>query len=138
MGILALFVLIIWLLASLKTSRSDGELMTKLHPYRRLMSYIMPTRNESVVYFDEFIGADKLLAYVEEAGQKFPVDITHCFVAACAIGLLNTQEMNRFVVGRRLYQRKGNFITFSMKRKRLNKKAKIASVKTEIPKEKNL
>ena len=38
-------------------------------------------------------------------------------------------KMNQFIVGKRLYQRKGIWISFSMKRKRLNKEAKLSAVK---------
>jgi hypothetical protein len=41
--------------------------------------------------------------------------------------------MNRFSVGHRLYDRKGRYITFSVKRQKLNKKAKISAVKIGIP-----
>jgi hypothetical protein len=37
--------------------------------------------------------------------------------------------MNRFVAGTRLYQRSGEWVTFSMKRARLDREAKIAMVK---------
>ena len=80
LGLLLIITITLWILAHLKTSRSDGFLLTNLHPFRRLMSYIMPTRNESVVYFDQYINADNLLSYLEEAKKKFNVDITHCLV----------------------------------------------------------
>jgi hypothetical protein len=41
--------------------------------------------------------------------------------------------MNRFTVGNRLYDRKGRYITFTMKRQKLNQKAKISAVKTHVP-----
>ena len=124
-----LFVL--WTLAHLKTRRPDGTL-EKVHPYRRIMFYIMPTRNESVVYFDSYIRADNLLRYLEKAKGTLDADMTHCVVAACNVGLASTPQMNRFVVGKRLYARKGRFVTFSMKRKALDKKAKLATVKLAI------
>ena len=45
---------------------------------------------------------------------------------------LTVAAMNRFVVGRRLYQRDGVWITFSMKPKKLDKKAKLAAVKMQM------
>jgi len=131
-GILAgLFVL--WLLLQLKTSRPDGTYLKQTHPYRTMMQYIMPTRTEAVVYYEVDVKAEALLAYVKEAREHFHADITHCLVAATAIGLSKAPEMNRFPLGRRLYQRKGTWLTFSMKRKKLDKKAKLATVKKEFP-----
>lgn len=130
-SIVAVAVLALWVLASMKTSRPDGTLI-KTHPFRRLMFYIMRTRNESVVYFDEWIPADALLAYLEKAKQRFEVDFTHITVAAANIGLAENPRMNRFVVGRRLYARTGRWLTFSMKRKKLEKKAQLSAVKLEM------
>ncbi len=123
---------LVWLLLENKKSRPDGEFIRQVHPYRIMMQYIMPTRNESIVYYDFDVEAEKLLKYIEEAREHFHVDVTHCIVAAAAVGFFETPEMNRFVVGRRLYQRKGTWITFSMKRKKLDKKAKLAAVKKKI------
>lgn len=126
---IALIIIALFLVAELKTSRADGEIIRKMHPYRRIMSFIMPTRNESLVFFDEYIDAGNLLAFLEKKNEEFPVDITHCLLGALFIALRENPEMNRFVVGRRLYQRKDITVTFSMKRIKKNKKAKLAAVK---------
>jgi hypothetical protein len=128
----ALFLL--WVLANLKTSRPDGEHIGNLHKYRTMMFYVMPTRNESVVYFDEYIDAENLLNYIKDASEAFgiSVGITHCVVGCASLGFSENPPMNKFVSGYRLYQRKGIFLSFSMKRKRLNKKAKLAVVKQEL------
>jgi hypothetical protein len=109
--------------------RSDGERIKNLHPYRRLMAHIMPGRNESVVYYDTYARVDTLLQYLEEVNEYFHVDITHCLVAACNLALWENPKMNRFITGRRLYQRNGRSFTFSMKRKKLGREAKLSAVK---------
>ena len=131
--IIILSVIGLWVLASLKRSRPDGTLIKKLHPYRRLMAFVMPTRNESVVYFDDWARADALLAYIDKARERFHVDVTHCLVAAAGRAISEVPRMNQFVVGRRLYKRKDLWVTFSMKRKKLNQRAKIAAVKLDLP-----
>ena len=118
-----------WIALSLKSSRKDGRYMSGIHPYRRMMPFIMQGRNESIVYFDRFVDAEALLDYVQQARQHFEVDVTHCLVGAVAKGLEENPTMNRFISGRRLYQRKDRQVTFSMKRKKLNKEAKLATVK---------
>jgi hypothetical protein len=120
------------LLSHFKTSRADGTLVKKVHPYRRLMWFIMPTRTESVVYYDDYIDAEPLLEYLAEAKQRFEVDVTHAIVAAVNIALAECPTMNHFIVGRRMYLRKHRAITFSMKRIARNKKAKLAVVKMEM------
>ncbi len=116
----------------LSSDRPDGELIKGVHPYRRLMAHIMPTRNESVVYFDTFARADKLVEYIKQAHAKFGADMTHALVGATAIALAENPRMNRFLAGRRLYQRKGSFVTFSMKRQKLGREAKLSAVKLEM------
>ena len=127
----------LWLLAQFKTSRADGQ-MVRTHPFRRIMFFIMRKRNESIVYFDEKVDARPLLAYLEQARPKLNANITHCVVAAGEIGLAANPRLNRFVVGRRLYQRKGRFLSFSMKRRSLSAegvhKEKLATVKLETSK----
>lgn len=125
-------VLALWILANCKTSRPDGVLLQRVHPYRRIMQYIMPTRAESVVLFDTHVPAGPLLAYIERARERFQVDITHCLVAAVGAALAQVPEMNQFPVGRRLYQRKQRHITFSMKRAQGDRRAPLATVKLEM------
>jgi len=96
------------------------------------MQYIMPTRNESVVYFDLAVDATKFNAWLEKVKVTCGSGITHATVAAVAIAMRSNPAMNRFVVGRRLYQRNGVHITFSMLRIRLDREAKIGTVKKEF------
>ncbi|TNE43696.1 MAG: hypothetical protein EP343_33315 [Deltaproteobacteria bacterium] len=131
LGLVVLFVG--WVLLQMKTSRPDGEYLPSVHPYRTMMQYVMTTRAESIVYYDIEVPADNLLDYIQDVRKRFHADVTHCLVAAAAVGLQENPEMNRFPIGRRLYQRHGNWVTFSMKRKKKNKKAKLATVKKEIP-----
>jgi hypothetical protein len=134
MTVFALIAFGAWAVLSMKTSRPDGRLVENLHQYRTIMGYIMPTRNQSVVYFDVYLDAERLEAYVAEAREIFHCDITHCCVAAAFTTQVRHPSMNRFSTGHRLYQRNGTYITFSMKRAQLDKKAKLATVKMKLQK----
>lgn len=125
-------VVIAWIAASMKTSRFDGDLIADLHPYRRLMAFVMRRKTESTVYFDTYVDADALLHYIDEASKQFHVDVTHCLVGAAMVGLNEVPSMNRFVVGHRLYQRRFAEVSFSVKRKRGDRKAKVANVKMRL------
>lgn len=129
--VIVLFVL--WIAINMKTSRADGTLIRATHKYRKMMPFLMRGRNESVVYFDSYINAEPVLAYIEKARPHFHIDLTHCVVAAGAIGFHENPKMNRFVAGRRLYQRNGVHVTFSMKREKLNREAKVVISKLESP-----
>ncbi|MFT7517981.1 MAG: hypothetical protein ACI9MC_000105 [Kiritimatiellia bacterium] len=129
-GMLATLFLV-WLVLELKTSRPDGTPI-KVHPYRKLMAFVMRGRNESIVFFDSYIPADEITRYLEVARGKFGANLTHAVVAAVSVAIAENPPLNRFTVGKRLYQRKGRHITFSMKRQKANKKAKLAAVKLKM------
>lgn len=132
LGIISGVLFLAWVLVNMKTSRPDGKLVKNLHPYRKIMTYIMPTRNEAVVYFEEFIDAEPILSYLEKAGEKFDVDFTHAIVAACGLGFVENPAMNQFVAGYNMYQRNKVFLSFAMKRKQKDKAAKLSTVKQEL------
>ena len=129
--ILSGVVFTLWLLLEFKSSRSDGTLVKKLHPYRRIMQYVMTTRNESIVYFDVSANAENLLALLADQKEK-GVSLIHVLVATMAKTLEKNPKMNRFVSGRRVYDRKQRVITFSAKRKKRDAKSKLAMVKMEM------
>ena len=126
-GALAVAALIV--LAHFKTSRADGVFVRKVHPYRRLMWFVMPTRNECVVYYEDKIRAEKLMAYLDEVRPRLDCNVTHAYVAALNVAIAESPTMDQFVIGRRMYRRKVRSITFSMKRKAKDAKAKIAVVR---------
>ena len=128
-------VFLLFALLNAKRSRSDGVHLAKIHPYRTMMGHIMPSRNGSVVYYDSYIDAEPLLSYLEVAQQRFPCNMTHAVVAAASFGLIDNPKMNRFISGRRFYQRKGEWVTFSAKRKRLNREAKLTALKYAVDRE---
>ncbi|MAY80464.1 MAG: hypothetical protein CL930_06715 [Deltaproteobacteria bacterium] len=127
----------LFVLAHFKTSRADGTLVKGAHPYRRLMWFVMPTRNECVVYYEDKIRAENLIQYLAEAKPKFECDVTHAAVAALNVAIGENPRMNQFVIGRRLYKRKERAITFSMKRKALDRKAKLAVVRIPMDNSEN-
>ncbi len=127
--VVAVVAAIAILLAHYKTSRADGFFVKNVHPYRRLMWFIMPTRNECVVYYEDKVRAEKLIEYLEKAKTVMGCDVTHAYVAALNVAIAESPTMDQFVIGRRLYKRKQRSITFSMKRKAMDKKAKLAVVR---------
>jgi hypothetical protein len=122
---------LVFVLLAFKTSRPDGK-VEKVHPYRRMVPIIMRRRNESVVYFDMDIPAERLEAYIARAKEAFGANMTHAIVASVNAGIFHTPSLNRFIAGRRVYRRNGRWITFSMKRQKKNRQAKLGVVKLEM------
>jgi hypothetical protein len=125
-------IAVIYILLNLKRSRVDGDLIKHPHSYRKMLLLLMPTRTEATVQFDVDVAADPINNYLAQANKKFPVGLSHCTLWAVASALKNHPELNRFVVNRRLYQRKGIFITFAVKRIKKDKTAALTTIKFEI------
>jgi hypothetical protein len=124
-------VFLVLVLLELKTSRPDGTLIGTA-PYRRALMHITPRRNDSHVFFDTYVDAEPALAYLEAMKARGDVHLTHLLVAACNIALYETPRMNRFVKGHRLYQRKGRWLSFSVKKVKKDRTAKLAAMKMEM------
>ena len=62
----------LWTLLNGKLSRPDGDLIAKVHPYRRLMAFVMRSRTESTVYLDADLRAEKLLEFLERHRAQIP------------------------------------------------------------------
>jgi hypothetical protein len=129
--VVAAVLFVAWILLHARTARPDGTAL-RMHPFRRALLYLLPTRDGSVVYFDAYPRAEKLLAWLERVKERTGANITHAAVAGCFIGLASTPRMNRFVVGNRLYERDGRWISFSMKRQKMDRAAQLSTVKLRI------
>jgi len=116
--------------------RSDATLITDLSRMRRMMPYISPRRNESLVLYAQEIEADAALRFVEEVNRSRPepdqLTLFHLILRAFAQTLHERPSVNRFVAGGRLWQRKGAWITFSAKME-LADGAPLVTVKREFP-----
>lgn len=101
------------------TSRPDGVLLTKLPGFRKLFPYIMITRTESVVVHQQTVRVKKalaLLARLNEGRSGPKYTIFHVLLAAAVRTLALRPENNRFVVGRRIYQRHAIELSFIAKK----------------------
>jgi len=98
--------------------RPDGDLVRDVAPTKAIMPYLMRGRNESAVYFEQQVAmkqADLYLRRFNEAHPDTPAGIQHLVMWAVTEVLDKYPTMNRFVVGGRLYQRRGIWFTYSAK-----------------------
>lgn len=96
--------------------RSDGTRLRKLDPMRRMMPMLMPTRNEAVVYYEQIVDATAMLAFLERAGPGPRLTPLHLVIAALGRTLKARPQLDRFVAGRRLWQRNQTSVAFAAKR----------------------
>lgn len=99
--------------------RCEGTYLSELPALRRMMPHLMPGRNEAAVAFELVVDLSKTLPWIAErnfANDREPVTLFQLILAA----MLRTFELrpmlNRFVVGRRLYQRNDIEFSFAIKR----------------------
>lgn len=100
--------------------RPDAKLVTELSSVRRFMPYISPRRNDSLFYMMQDIEVEVALEFLTKKNANRPADrpitLFHLFLRSCAQALYLRPGVNRFVKGGKLWQRDGEWITFSAKR----------------------
>ena len=95
------------------------------------MPYFMLGRNEAAVYFEYDVDLHKADAFIRAWNQANPmlrIDIFHMAVWAMRDSLLRNPTVHRFVAGGRIYDRKGMWFSYAVKRK-LETGAPLAVVK---------
>lgn len=99
--------------------RPDGTYIQKMHFFTRIMPYLMPTRTESTIFFEQHFDITKTLEYLRQrradsAQPKISLFYLILFSAVRVIAL--RPKLNRFISGYRFYQR--NRIRFNFVAKR--------------------
>ena len=96
--------------------RPDAHHVDDVPALRRIVPYVMPTRTESLVYFQQRIEVDDLLAWLEAANADRPrperLTLFHVFLTAIARTVRLRPQTNRFVSGRRTYEHDDISISF--------------------------
>lgn len=99
-------------------SRSDGDLVRKLSLTRRIMPYLMPTRSESIVFFEQKADVTETLPFLDSFRQAtgLRATLTHLVIWAVVQTLKERPRLNRFVAGGKLYQRREISVSASLKK----------------------
>lgn len=104
-------------------SRSDGTYLRNIDPFMRFFPYIMKGRNDSAVYFKQEIDVTNLKAYINtknhqselEGGDNIKSTLFHGFLTAMVKTAIERPQVNRFIIGRRVYQRNELRVAFVIK-----------------------
>ncbi len=115
-------------------SRSDGDLVTGENAERTILPFLMRGRNEAMVYLEQQVDVSRLLAYLDRVNAGLPekkLSFFHIVLCAAARAMGSRPKMNRFVVGRRIYQRKKMEFSFAVK-KRMDDDAAMTVKKLEF------
>lgn len=115
--------------------RADGTRVPNVHPVRRIMPFVMPTRNGAFVLFEQQIPTEPLRRVLEPLNaNRAPerrVTLFHCVLRAVGVALTEFPRLNRFIAGSKLYDRRGIWLSFSAKQ-RLERDAPIFTTKLEF------
>jgi hypothetical protein len=104
-------------------SRPDGTYLKNIDPFMRFFPYVMKGRNESAIYFRQQVDVTELKTYLNErnrraaaSGEGVKVTLFHAFLTALVKIAVERPQINRFVIGRRVYQRHELSFAFVIKR----------------------
>lgn len=113
--------------------RYDGRRIKTLNPFYKIVPYIMKTRNDAQVYFEDKICIDNLEKYIKRKKEEDGITLSHMeiIIAAMSRVALERPSLNRFVMNRRIYARKKLWISLAVK-KRLEDDATETTVKFVI------
>jgi len=119
--------------------RPDGTRVARVPGYRQMMPYLMQTKNTAHVYIKYTIDMENAQAFLESppAGLKGKVTLTMLVLRALTKVLHEFPRMNRYVSGRRLYQRDGIYLSFSAK-KSFDEAAPLVVIKMKFDPEETL
>lgn len=99
--------------------RRDARRVRDLDPMHQFMPYVMPRRTECEVYIHEKIDITDALAYLNEVNQlntSYKVTLFHLFLAAISKTIVLRPYLNRFISGRRFYERDEVSLSFVVKK----------------------
>lgn len=112
--------------------RADGVRVKKLDAIFKLIPYIMKTRTDSQVFFEDRVYLDKVSEYIKKKKAE-GIRITHMEIIIAAIGrlLYERPQLNRFIMNRQIYQRNETVISLAIKKQMMDE-AMETTVKFKI------
>jgi len=118
--------------------RPDATRVTDLNTMRRFMPFVSRRRNDSLFLMRQDIDAEAALEFLEKRNRERPPDrpmtLFHLLLRASAHTLARRPGVNRFVKGYTLWQRDGEWITFSAKRE-IKDGSPLITIKRRFPRE---
>lgn len=100
--------------------RRDGRWVRDVPGLQSVMAHLMPNRTDNEVYLHDVIDATELVKYLEKKNAEHPdykTTVFHCAITGMARMVMERPLMNRFVQGRRTYERDEVSISFTAKRR---------------------
>lgn len=100
--------------------RKDATYISNLDPFHSIVPYVMPKRTEAEVSITEnfdITELNKYLAKYNKGKEESKLKLFHCICYAVAKTIHDRPKMNRFIAGRRFWQRNEISLSFVAKQK---------------------
>ena len=100
--------------------RRDGRWVREVPGLQCIMANLMPNRTDCEVYLNDSIDVTELMSFIEKKNLSHPdfkTTVFHCFLFSVAKMIRERPVMNRFIQGRRIYQRDEISLSFVCKRR---------------------
>lgn len=104
--------------------RRDGRRIKETKGLQGIMPHLFPKRTDSEVFLSDKFDVTELLAFIDnknaelkEAGEDYKITLFHCVVAGVTKMIMERPLLNRFIQGRRIYERYDISMSFVAKRR---------------------
>lgn len=98
--------------------RKDGQRVRDLDIMHKAMPFLLPKRTEAEVYLNETIDVTNALIYIKqknEEGPGYKMTLFHLILSGLSKTVIHRPYLNRFISGRRYYQRREVSFSFVAK-----------------------
>ena len=111
-------------------SRTDGTLVRDVPATRRIMPFILPTKDAATVYFEQELDVTQAQAFLDRQPKSKTGKLTlfHLFTHAVVKTIGERPKLNRFLAGANIYQRNAIELSFAAK-KSMNDEAPVVVIK---------
>lgn len=97
--------------------RYDGRLLKSIGPFSQMVPYIMDKRFDAQVFAKELVSTDKIDGFLrEKREQGYELSYLHLLIACYVRLFAERPQLNRFIMNRKIYARKGIHISMAVKR----------------------
>lgn len=104
--------------------RRDGRRIRETKGLQGIMPFLFPNRTDCEVFLSDKIDVTELLKFIDGKNEKFKLEgrdmkltLFHCVVAGVSRMVMERPLLNRFIQGRRIYERYEISISFVAKRR---------------------
>lgn len=100
--------------------RRDGRWVKEVPGLAAVMTHLMPNRTDCEVFLNDTLDVTEILKYIEtknEAHPDYKTTMFHCIITALTRMVKERPKMNRFIQGRRTYERYDISLSFVCKRR---------------------